>query len=204
MSDNSKLIKNAERGKSIKVEPYVPQHVLHGIKPTEPISHIKTNSPAILETKAVENVVQKTSALPYAEEGFHSQTNIGMGTLPKFSNKQVEKIWSEIDDKIADQSLDEDLEEIDLDLTHPVVDNSLMSEITEVSSDDINSEIFDNLEGEYLLFISNKFCASGSLETIQDFCNKLYFDDPNFKKIMSIKEILVLKKMKIQVGLHLG
>lgn len=211
-----KTYKNPDRNKTLAYTPYVPQYAILGIDPV-PIQGSMGQITKIVQTAQEplprDNPRAPRAAIrqPYAE-AVASPLSAGKGFLPNVGNN-VEQTWSSLDGAIID---DLDFEEnIDTETFIPVTPSPQPVTKAFLTKDDLKEVInveestyhyLQSLdEGDYILFISGGPICSGDLETIQSEAKSLVFGDHLLcdGNPVPIDDILVVKRVKLKVGLFL-
>lgn len=219
-----KVYKNPARTRPDTHKPYVPQYQLLGVAPEEYKSPIPPGTTIAFQktphTSTQEDVrgQRPTIRQPYAEV-VTSPVGRGRGPLPNVGNN-LEQTWSSVDSNIID-----DISGIDPD--HPLVDNNdFVSEqalgyppnapvnqpyLTEsvledvLQSESMFSTIRDLEEDSYLLMAMGANVCSGPLEFIQEQTTLLVFGEHELYQgnPISIDDIIVIKRVKLKVGVFL-
>jgi hypothetical protein len=206
-----KLYRNPARNVSTPFEHPVPQYQALGIQPVDMSPSISAPHPVVSSSTASPVVPSHSPRgavhQPYAEQ-VPSPVGRGRGLLPNIGNN-IEQIWAGVDGEIVD--------DISLDPNHPMIDNnefidaSSSLEVKDQNDDVIDEStpleavLFDLEEGEYLLLVNDKPLCSGLLEDIQQQVRDLAFGEHPLCQgnPVSIDDILVIKKIKIKVGVFL-
>jgi len=209
MSENGKIkvYKNKARAEEEKYTPYIPQWQKLGLEPEE-VKHSQQNIVAPMAVPAPQDIRGARPAIrqPYAE-AVDSPIGRGRGLLPNVGNN-IEQTWSSIDGELDDMS--------DVDLNHPLIDNNEF--VTEEAMDfqqstqvlptasDAMSAINDLESDFYLLFLKNKPLCSGDLPYIEEQISNLIFGESEFDQgqSVSIDDLIVIKKIKLKVGVFLA
>lgn len=221
------LYRNSRRNDPEKTQPYVPQHVTLGIEPQEIGSGLvqQPTSDAIQSPKTKPVVVQfKPVTQSYAEV---SDSPIGVSSVPNVGNN-MEHTWSSVDGEIIDD-LPQDFKEghVMVDNNELVTDAALgvsfggnqrnrnpLAQMRvplpiepEASAEDVSLlEVVKDLETDtYLLLVGSEPLCSGPLQEIEEQVNALIFGNHELFDGQSVpeEEIVVLKKLKIKVGVFL-
>lgn len=229
MSNEVKIYKNRARENPITTIPYTPQYQQRGIEPEEVKSTLVTDyvstpiPPSMDNPRAPRAVIRQ----PYAEAS-PSPIGRGKGPVPNVGNN-LEHTWSSVDGEIVDdisEEMSQDQPMIDnndfvtaaaFGISEqeilPVLDEIInpqpkkfmtQNELQEVV-DSNQSMLLSLKENDYLLLIDGVEIYSGLLEDVQKQVRDLLFgdhesynDDP-----ISIDDILVIKRVKINVGVFL-
>jgi len=216
---SNKFYKNKARTQPEAHKKYVPQYQVMGIEPEEYKSAPLANgfsAIAIQKTPHQEQSHMRGARpairQPYAETTT-SPLGVGRGFLPNVGNN-IEQTWSSVDGDIVD-----DISGIDL--NHNMVDNNDMVTAVALGVSDNhihkihhhesleNNDSFSILkeieEDSYLLFLKEEILCSGSLDYIQEQITQLVFGEHELYpgNPISIDDIIVIKKMKIKVGVFL-
>jgi len=211
-----KTYKNPERNKALPYTPYVPQYTILGIGPMPTqgsMGQITKIIQTVQEPLPKDNPRAPRAAIrqPYAE-AVPSPLGAGKGFLPNVGNN-VEQTWSSLDGAIIDD-LDFD-DNIETETFVPSVSPPQPATKAFLTKDDLKEAIsveedtyyyLQSLdEGDYILFISGDPICSGDLETIQKETKSLVFGDHSLcnGNPIPIDDILVVKRVKLKVGLFL-
>lgn len=194
--NNGKIIRNQERNIKPIFKPYVPQYKIWDREPTPaPSSHPfkNANQPIFVKSNVSKNTSQpqQKQTKPYAET--HIQTNNIMPNVGAMA-------WNgEIEDDIG---LDEQTQ---------LIDNN--DYYTAAALENINPEIeqqapisndVDLQEDEYLLMVNGEIISTGALNPIQREVKDLVFGDHAlFQEQIPLENIMVLKRIKIKMGVFL-
>jgi len=225
--DKIKVYKNPARNQPDAHKPYVPQYQLMGVEPGEYKSPLAPDYQGSVNQAppSQDNPRNPRPAIrqPYAE-AVQSPIGRGRGPLPNVGNN-IEQTWSGVDGEIID-----DLSEVDS--NHTMVDNNEFVSATAlglpeepvmarplqnnvfVTEEDIRqhvpdselSAIISNLEEEeYLLILSGEVICSGPLNLIQEQTRLLVFGEHEYSQgnPASVDDIIVIKRIKIKVGVFL-
>lgn len=223
-----KIYKNPERNKQAGVKPYIPQYQLKGVEPevyNSPmapgnVTHSRaTDSLPKTNPRASRSMVRQ----PYAE-AVPSPIGVGKGPIPNVGNN-MEQTWSSVDGELIDDISEEMLGQPMIDNNDYVSEAALGLPEKEESTDDVdNTKKFltkDELqsviqneealnfsqlkEDEYVLIVDGSVVCSGDLENVQDLTRAMVFGEnelwPN--EPVSIDDIIILKRVKLKVGLFL-
>lgn len=233
MSTNGKIkiYKNPARNRPEARKPYVPQYQLMGVEPEEyksplaPGYHIAKSPGSKDNPRAPRPVIRQ----PYAET-VNSPIGRGRGPLPNVGNN-VEQTWSSVDGEIVDDmALDADPSHSMVDNNEFVTNEALglpeeevvEEELPEPQAQDtsflpenvlqeaLNNEILykvlaDLEEDTYLLLVSGDVVCSGPLDFIQDTTRELVFGEHELThgNPVSVDDIVVIKRVKVKVGVFL-
>jgi len=231
MSTNGKIkvYKNPARNSSEPRQQYVPEYQMRGIDPEQykspvpPGSQIMVQSTNKVDPRSVRPVMRQ----PYAE-AVPSPIGRGRGPLPNVGNN-LEQTWSSVDSEIIDDISNVDLDRPMIDNNEFVseealgfpedsVDEDYMQPKTEAKSFLTENDLQDVLkdeylttvikqleEDEYLLLVEGATVCSGPLDYIQSETTKLVFGEHELyhKNPVSVDDILVIKRIKIKVGVFL-
>ena len=228
-NDKIKFYKNSDRNKTVAHTPYVPQYQQLGIEPEEyknPLSPLGTHvtivkpEPLPKDNPRVPRSVIRQS---YAE-AVASPIGRGKGPVPNVGNN-MEHTWSSIDGEIID-----DLTESKVDPNHEMIDNndfvdmevdavSIISSEEEftnknfLTEEDLkavikedNCSVFQSLpEGDCILMVNDIVICSGLTNDIEEQVRDLIFGEHKLYggSPVDINNIVVLKKVKIKVGVFL-
>lgn len=227
-NDKVKIYKNPERNKTANYQPYVPQYQVFGLEPEEYKSPALPTNVAV--AKSIPNAPNPRLAKPairqpYAEN-IPSPVGRGKGPVPNVGNN-MEHTWSSVDGEIiddispqeveADQSMIDNNDYVtDVALGLPKEtemmnrDNSSTSKfITEdefksaLNKEQINFQLLN--ENDYVLLIEDSLICNGSLDEVQEHARALVFGEHELcdGNPVPIDDIVVLKRVKIKIGLFL-
>jgi hypothetical protein len=227
MADKVKLHKNAERSKPTKYEPYVPQYQVRGIEPEKvggnsavPIA-IAKKVPLPSDNPRASRPVMRQS---YAETTT-SPLGIGKGPIPNVGNN-MEQTWSSIDgDLIDDMELDpnqtmidnnefvdtnawedtENVSEVETKINHVPLEFSGAFELEDDEGEYLSQSIQNLDEDEYLLVMNGMSICYGNSDYIQEQVRGLVYGEHPLchGTSVSIDDIVVVKRVKIKIGLFL-
>lgn len=224
MKNKSKYFKNPERGQIKPFQPYVPQWQLWGREPTE--AGKIPNNVAQQTTKHAPFVsylspkIQPAPTIgqnvPFAEE---VSANLGHAPLPNIGNN-VENTWAGIDGMTIDN---EDVTEVDINKT--MIDNNYddprnYNSIPKVlkqppepqRSQDNSNDMIESDTGyldigldDAVLVVCGEIISIAPLSSIEEEVRSLVFGEHPLSKTnnITIDDILVLKRIKIKVGVFL-
>ena len=208
--------KNPDRDKPLPYTPYVPQYTVLGIDPMPTHGSMGQIAKIVQTTQEPlpkDNPRAPRAAIrqPYAE-AVPSPLGTGKGFLPNVGNN-VEQTWSSLDGAIIDD-LDFE-EEINTGTFVPADPLPQPAAKTFLTKDDLK-EVIDTEEdayhylqsldeGDYILFINGDPICSGDLEAVQKETKSLVFGDHSLcgGNPIPIDDILVVKRVKLKVGLFL-
>lgn len=222
-----KFHRNPKRGNIDSYKPYVPQYQQLGLEPTEYKSSLPTVSilpkPSSIGTKDIPKVSRPiVRSQPYAEV-VPSPIGRGRGPLPNVGNN-MEQTWSSVDGEIVDDLLlDTETHIIDnnefvsaaalglpddsfmqvrdeeIEFSEPnIQDKKFLTEedLQNIVIEDSIANTLGNLdEDDYILFVAGVHICSGTKELVEEKARVLIFDE--------VDDIVVLKKVKIKVGVFL-
>lgn len=223
-----KIYKNPARDKVEVHSPYVPQYQLMGVEPLEHKSSIKSNMPDSSVSLGPKEIPKDQKSyirkLPYAEVASLPIGN-GLGLIPNVGNS-IEHTWAGVDDEIVDDIYEK------LDSNHPMVDNNdfvsvkalgLVEDsnyekktlskpfLTEnilknaLEEDNLSSIINKLEEDEYCLLVKGEVIVSGPFTHIEDQTRLLVFGEHELYNgnPVSIDDLMVIKRVKIKIGVFL-
>lgn len=204
----SKLFKNPARGQSAQYQPYIPQYQLRGIVPAqagEPLSAPGVVSPQnsrgaafVLpkKPKAGPTPLPKTQNVPYAEVG-----QAFNGSVPNIGNN-IENTWASVDEMVVDET--ENYVQVDPDQL--MVDNNLLTQTKESEMTVVDAGMLDIGYDEYVLLVQGEIVNTGKFESIQQEIRDLIFNEHplSVDNSIVIDDIVVLKRIKVKVGVFLG
>jgi hypothetical protein len=159
----------------------------------------------------------KNRNLPYAEAVEMSSQIVGRTVLPNVGNI-IENAWSGMDEIIFDED-----GETFVDPDRAMIDNNFDDETnyahipqaiksppeTQVKDEEIVM-VFDasqlNIDyDEYLLLVKGEVVSTGHLDQIQEEVQAFVFNEhPSSKENIAIDDLVVLKRVKVKVGVFLG
>lgn len=209
-------------------QPYVPQYQLMGVTPEAKDSKPFPDNVLIVRAGSSDDDNPRTRRpsirQPYAEP-IETNPQLKNGQLPNVGNN-MEQSWSYIDGEIVDDISGEVIGK--LDPKEPLIDNndivtipgetqeatpqdepliqkSFMTEedLKEVINDANNlSKLSDD---SYILIVSGTIVSIGTMESIQAEVSSLVFGENPLcdNNPIPIEDIVILKKVKIKVGLFL-
>ena len=205
--DNIKIYKNPLRDEVDVVVPYTPHYKLKNISVENgnsmALGFVKNLNP----NKSLERVAVKQ---PYAEASEISESISTTVMVPNVGNS-MEHTWSSVDDYILDDlsngsiSLDPNQAMIDNnDYLNYLKDDEIKND-ENISSTSLIKVIEQIEEDSYLLLLYNEPIYSGTLKNIEEHARTLIFGDHelNISKSITIDDIMVIKKVRIKVGLFL-
>ncbi len=222
-NDKVKVYKNPARSNETVVrQPYVPQYQVLGLEPSE---HERRTLPAnvliVQGGSSDDNPRTRKPSIrqPYAEVVDTSQ--LGNDPIPNVGNS-LEQTWSSVDGDIVDDISGEVvfLPEYKLidnndyvaveklsDDKKVVLDEqkSFMTEndLLEVVDKDANSNLQNIPDDQYILILRGEIFHIGSMQEVEDLASAMVFGELPQKESVSIEDIIVLKKIKLKVGLFL-
>ena len=231
MSDDKvKIYKNPARkleDSSAVRQVYVPQYQLLGVTPEESIEKSLPSNVLIARGGSSDNDNPRTRKLsirqPYVETVVSTNESSVTGSIPNVGNN-MEQGWSYIDNEMVDDITGQVVGK--LDDSRPMIDNNDFVEIPglplreEVPQDEPKqfmtaqelSEVIDDVkvfskiqDDSYILFVSGTIIAVDTMEKIQSIASSLIFGEHPLcdGQAIPIEDIVVLKKIKLKVGLFL-
>lgn len=231
MSSNEKFkfYKNPAR-KNLEVhKPYVPQYQLRGIDPVDHkkatvMSHSEAFSQNAQNSQDNPRLPRPAIRQPYAE-AVNSPIGRGRGPLPNVGNN-IEQTWPGVDGEIIDDiSIDPSHQMVDnndyvssaalglpednvVNTVNSAVENQFLTENyleKAMTSEHLSSLVKKLEEEEYLLMVQNDPICSGPLSLVQEQASLLIFGDHELYQDnpVSIDDILIIKRVKIKVGVFL-
>jgi hypothetical protein len=222
-NEKAKLHKNPDRNIEEKYEKYIPQYRLLGIDPNKMESASVPKDTAISKSGTLDQdnprLRQPSIRQPYAE-AIESPIGRGKGPVPNVGNN-LEHTWSGVDgeiiDDVFDESIDPDKQMIDNNDFVSAENFGTLSQapVTFLDETDLQNIIdIDNLydslqkmeEEDYILLISGVIINSGLLVDIQKQVKDFIFGDHELcdGNPVSVDDILVLKRIKINIGVFLA
>lgn len=205
MSDSEKIkvYKNPARNRPEAHKNYVPQHQLLGVEPTAYKSPmLPSNTIAVQQNVDNARSPRPLIRQPYAET-ITSPIGRGKGPLPNVGNN-VEQTWSSVDGEIID-----DISGVDFD--PPIKSNDapfLTQSVLEgaVKNGDLLESIKELEEDLYLLIVHDNHICAGPLQYIEEQTTLLVFGEHELYAGIPIStdDIIILKKVKLKVGVFLS
>lgn len=224
MKTKSKYFKNPDRGNDKPFQPYIPQWQLLGREPTDAatgkspqIEPLTKNAPFVQRTAPKFRPLPTISRnVPFAEEG---SATLGHAPLPNVGNN-VENTWAGME-FIEDDGLSE------IDVNRKMIDNNdddprNYGNIPKVlksapapkeeappqkePDSEPRSNVLQDLEAnDYVLLVKGEVIAMGVLLDIQEEVRALVFEEHPLSEItpVTIDDIIVLKRVKIKVGVFI-
>lgn len=196
-----KIYKNKQRAEKEVYKPYVPQYKVLDVEPLEyKSSLVPMNTPVIRPTEAASRNRQPAIR---REPSIEEQQAI----LPSVA--QIQQTWSSVDGDIVDDAFDDDGTPM-IDNNDFYTDESLGNEPqvnrSQASSDNLADIVNDLDVDSYLLLVKGEAICSGPIEEIEDQTRALIFGEHDLCGGEPIPEedLIVLKKLKIKVGVFLG
>jgi hypothetical protein len=229
MSDDTvKTYKNPARTKIDAVrQPYVPQYQTLGIEPiTQDIKTLPVN--VLIARIPSQEDNPRTRRLnirqPYAKPEELSST-IGNSSIPNVGNN-IEQTWAGVDSQMIDDISGEVVQE-NLNPDHQMIDNNytvnipgLLEEVQlDASNDtepkkfmtkqDLLHEVKNDLsvlpDDHYILLLKGTIVSTGSMKDIEELAGSLVFGEHPLcdGRQIPVEDIVVLKKIKLKLGLFL-
>lgn len=209
-SKKIKLYKNSKRNnqQQNKPTPYVPQYKSIGIEPNQVnFGESQANILIIKNAENESNTRKRPLAIaqPYATLEESSIKPISPGEFPNVGNN-IEQVWLGVDHIMDGDNLDPN---------HEMIDNNFMDEdVVEPEQDSKNNILEHNVNlnesnnsdnKDYILIYNNKIFAIDDLTNIQELASQMVFGEHEIcnNGPISVKDILVLKKVKLKIGLFL-
>lgn len=221
MKTKSKYFKNPDRGNDKPFQPYIPQWQLLGREPTDAAVGKPVQSPPLTKHapfvqrnaptfRPIPNISRN---VPFAEEG---PVTLGHAPLPNVGNN-VENTWAGME--IID---DEGLAEVDI--NRQMVDNNNddphnydripkvlksapapKNEVPEQRPETESNPLQDLEANDYVLLVKGEVIAMGALLDIQEEVRALVFEEHPLSEstVITIDDIIVLKRVKIKVGVFI-
>ena len=228
-NDKVKVYKNPARSKNnegVVRQPYVPQYQVLGLDPKE---HESRTLPAnVLITRGSSSddnprIRRPSVRLPYAEVA-DTFLSIGNDPIPNVGNN-IEQTWSAIDGEIIDDISGEvvpapiselidnndyvsmgeiqDNEKVVSDDNRPFITKDV--EVIEAVEGDVDDSLLNVPDDQYILILKGKIVHIGSKKEVENLVSAMVFGElpaPNNESV-PVEDIIVLKKIKIKVGLFL-
>jgi hypothetical protein len=215
-----KLFKNPLRNEdNDNPKQYVPQYKILGLNPEQsansvlpPNTLVTTSSNIDLDNPRTRKPsIRQQYALP-------AESPVGRGQLPNVGNN-LEQVWSSLDNEIID-----DMSE-NIDPAHPMIDNNEVvtwQDITQqeptkpfMTEKDLRnvmdltnalSILKDIKDNEYVLIVKGEIICSGSEKEVEEQTKQFIFGEHELCQgsPVSIDDIVVLKKIKIKMGVFLS
>jgi len=227
---NVKVYKNPQRKIPETHQPYIPQYKQHGVKPQQynsPIPKDNTESLKIAKPSVVNPRSPRPFMQPYAES-VPSPIGREKGRIPNVGNN-MEQTWATMDGNIED---DIDLDATMIDNNEFVSDQALglqpqtnkyvkktdqltqpSNMLTQNSSESFGVNFANDIlnitkqleENEYLLIVNGESICSGPLSFVEGETKLLIYGEHErfLNNPVSVEEIVILKKVKIKVGIFL-
>jgi hypothetical protein len=225
-NDKIKTYKNPARSRDnedVVRQPYVPQYQVLGLDPKE---HETKTFPAnilIMQGGSSANDNPRTRRpsvrMPYAEVA-NVSSQIGNDPIPNVGNS-LEQTWSAIDGEIIDDITGEvvpvlesniiqnddyvQVEKIS-DKKEVVPDEQKLfmtkDDLLEVVDEDINNDLLNIPDNQYILILKGKIFHIGSMKDVENLVSAMVFGEPPYEAV-PIEDIIVLKKIKLKIGLFL-
>lgn len=230
MPTDGKIIKNINRSAPEEFVKPTPFYESEGI---EPYQHKQINFPGqtIFAIKGNEDnprLPRVTMQVPYAEP---ANKKIGTGYFPNVGNN-IEQTWSGISEDVIDdldgidpnhEMIDNNdfvspLNQVESKFFAPIIEEDIVENTNDVieeidlSGAKIVSKEYNNLleniltlkNEEYLLMINDVVICSGDLEEVQSQADSLVFGEhPSFPDPIPVEQLVILKRIKVKVGLFL-
>lgn len=220
MTNNKiKFYKNPTRATTI-VKPYVPQYKTMGLEPSAYFKNNDIIGPVPSNQTNNQQMSRSNVQVPYAE-AVSSPVGRGRGLLPNVGNN-VEQTWSSVDGNLIDDlHLDQDqvmidnnelvsdqslgIEEKHLPQTSSLKEETFISANGDQSNLDISNILQDLEEENYLLLVTGSPVCCGILSDIENQVKDLVFGEHPLcnENSISIDDIVVLKRIKIKIGVFL-
>jgi len=229
-NDKVKIYKNPARkieDSDAVRQTYIPQYQILGVTPKDSEERTLPSNVLIARGGSSDNDNPRTRKLsvrqPYVETVILNNESSVTGTIPNVGNN-MEQGWSYIDNEMVDDISGQVIGK--LDDSHPMIDNNdyvempglplreeipqdeqkqfmTVQELTEVIDD---SCMFSKIQDDsYILFVSGTIIAVDTMEKIQSIASSLIFGEHPLcdGQAIPIEDIVVLKKIKLKVGLFL-
>lgn len=226
---NVKVYRNSDRSKPEVRKKYVPQYQVRGIEPEEFVSSVVPSNTVIAKSTPLPptnpRARRPTIRQPYAKV-IPSPVGRGRGPVPNVGNN-MEHTWSSVDGDIVD-----DLPEHIIDNQHKMIDNNefVSDEVLEfepseeeyteskffmtekdlqevIKESDLSNFVEENeiKNDEYIILISGTVFNIGPLDFIQEEVKALVFGEHVVCEgtPIPVEDLLVLKKVKINIGVFL-
>ena len=217
---NRPFFKNPARtSEAPKFKPYVPQYKVRGLHPehiasaTVPetlnrVQAMKRPMPRSMENPRIRPAPSISNNVPYAELPADFMSS---GSLPNVGNN-MENTWGP-NDEVFD--VDQDL--VQTVPSHLLIDNNQFDDKNYANIPDmleappterditVYEEEKTSMDGDYILVVKDEIIASGSLAEIESEVKQLVFGEHPLclQNEIVTEDIVVLKKMKIKVGVFL-
>jgi hypothetical protein len=196
-----KIYKNKQRSEKEVFQPYVPQYKVLEVEPLEyKSSLVPINTPVIRPTESANRNRQPAIR---REPSLEEQQSI----LPSVAHMQ--QTWSSVDGNIIDDAFENDgasmIDNNDF-YTDESLGNHPQVNRSQSSSNDLSDVVNDLDVDSYLLLVKGEPICSGPIEEIEDQTRALIFGEHDLCGGEPIPEedLIVLKKLKIKVGVFLG
>lgn len=228
-NEKIKLYRNALRktdNGNVVRHPYLPQYKALGLTPEN--CEMKSLPETVLVSKMItpdDNPRTRRVSIrqPYAEAVETTASTLGNSPIPNVGNS-MEQSWSYIDNEMIDDlsgevigTLDENAQMIDNNDSvsipnSPIIESPIIeAEKGFMTENDLKQELnntndLSSLEdNSYILIVNDNIISIGSMEHIQDQANLLIFGEHDLCDGTPIpaEDIIILKKIKIKIGLFL-
>ena len=186
------VIKNSKRVEaSQKREPYKPEYMKLNIKPTE------MNPPNVDGDGVV------LSETPFSNKRQTLRNKEKLSTMINVGNNH-DHVWTSIDGTY----FDENGNEVKLDPNQKMIDNNYIDEeipvIKNKKAPQKKNKTNDKIEpGDFILMLSGKIVTTGTIEHVQNEVAKIIFNEETDIHNVDLEDIVVLKRIKIKVGVFL-
>jgi len=205
-SITEKIYRNPARKEKeeVTIGQYVPQYQLLSIKPKEYVSTCVPGNVLVAKNNVNDNSKTRSN-----------------GSLPNVGNN-IDHNWCTIDgdiiDNISDQVINNNTEMIDnndfIDIDKLNNNKSVFLDQNNKSDEELKkveqtnnqnkSKLSSLKDNSYILLVKDNIVYIGSLEKVQEKTRAFIFDEQLYDGYsVSIEDILILKKVKIKIGLFL-
>jgi hypothetical protein len=227
-----KLIKNPDRNKAPEYKPYVPQYQVHGVEPQEYHGAVVPGGAVIARPNPLPNDNPRARRAPVRQPYAEATTSpIGRGPVPNVGNN-MEHTWpaAGIVDDLTDQDVDPNQPMIDnndfvseaaLGFQNGLTAANIPSQYTTYPPQAIEQEVqathqpadpndlipvLTGLdEDAHLLIVSGVPVCSGPKEEIEEQARLMVFGEHEMCEgnPVPVDDIIILKRVKVKVGLFL-
>jgi hypothetical protein len=220
-----KLYKNAARRSDDNTpvrQEYVPQYKIRGVTPEQIESRTFPGKVLLAEGNSSDDnprIRIPSIRQPYAEVA-ESSNILGNDPIPNVGNN-MEQTWLYVDNDMVDDISGEDVDK--LDKNAPIIDNndivsvpgtqempldyekSFMTEQDLQSVMNDSSDLSNLKDDSYILIVCGNIISIGEMDNIQETASSLVFGEHQLcdGEPVPIEDIVVLKKVKLKVGLFL-
>ena len=195
-----KIYRNKFRNLEERHEPYVPQYQQLGLEPEHVVAPAAPPGFQVLVSKTPAAVNPRDSR-PMVRQEITPPPAPVRNILPNVGNN-IGQTWSGVDSGMIDDISEE------IDFNHPMIDNNNFVDHG-VSVGQVGGSVLSTLqsmdEDAYLLIVQGQEICSGPIEFVQEQTTLLVFGEHEdyMGEPISTDDILVIKKVKLKVGVFL-